>query len=423
VNAITFRFPPLTLSCVTRVTPRADAGVAERQDDRLGDPEDDVAGIAGSPLLSTRRGMMAGSRVSSLMSEEPGGLTRVWGEERGEMADNAQTAAALVGSGKGILATDESVSTMNARLAAAGVASTAENRRAYRELLVTTPYLSEGVIGVILCDETFRQRLDDGQTFPDALADRGLFPGIKVDTGAKLLAGAPGEKVTEGLDGLRERLAEYAVLGARFAKWRAVFPIGDATPSWRGVRANAHALTRYASLCQEAGLVPIVEPEVLMDGTHSIERCAGVTAAVLLSLFADLQDYEVALEGVVLKPNMVLPGTGSEETVSPKEIASQTVEAFSGIVPEQVAGIAFLSGGQSPAAATANLAALRRVKAPWPLTFSFGRALVDPALAAWHGDPRRVHDGQQALANRVACNLAAVRGGYRPADAENYALA
>jgi fructose-bisphosphate aldolase class I len=339
------------------------------------------------------------------------------------MSDIARTAAELVRSGKGILAADESVSTMNARLAKAGVAGTAQNRRAYREMLVTTPHLAEGVSGVILCDETFRQALAVGQTFPQALAGRGLLPGIKVDTGAHPLEGSPGEKVTEGLDGLRDRLAEYTRLGARFAKWRAVFVITGGSPSWRAVRANTHALTRYASLCQEAGLVPIVEPEVLMEGTHSVKRCAAVTAAVLLSLFAELHDFEVALNAIVLKPNMVLPGVSAKEAITPAEVAAQTAETFSSVVPEHVAGIAFLSGGQNPDAETANLAALQQVKAPWPLTFSFGRALVDPALGAWRGDPGLVTDGQQALANRVACNLAALRGGYRPADAGNYALA
>ena len=343
--------------------------------------------------------------------------------EGDNMADLNQTAARLVRTGKGILAADESISTMNSRLAGAGVAATEENRRAYREMLITTPGLSEGASGVILCDETFRQRLSDGRAFPEAMDTLGLLAGIKVDTGAKPLAGSPGETVTEGLDGLRERLTEYADLGARFAKWRAVFTIGDGVPSWRGVRADAHALTRYACLCQEAGIVPIVEPEVIMDGSHSMDQCAAVTSAVLLTLFAELQDYAVALDGIVLKPNMVVPGTTFGKTADPDEVASRTVDAFANVVPEQVAGIAFLSGGQSPDAATANLAAMQRVKAPWPLTFSFGRALVGPALTAWRGDPGRVPDGQRALANRVACNLAALRGGYRPADAESYALA
>jgi fructose-bisphosphate aldolase, class I len=335
----------------------------------------------------------------------------------------ARIAAALAGSGRGMLAADESVPTMNARLVAAGVRVTAENRRAYREMLVTTPCLAEGVSGVILCDETFRQRLTDGQPFPDALAARGMLAGIKVDTGATPLAGAPGETVTEGLDGLRGRLAGYATLGARFAKWRAVFKVDGQAPTWQAMRANAHALTRYASLCHDTGLVPIVEPEVLMDGTHDAARCSAVTGAVLFSLFAELQDFEVDLTAVVLKVNMVLPGTSSGETLPPEAVAAQTVRTFCGLVPQEVAGIAFLSGGQSPAAATANLAALRRTTAPWPLTFSFGRALVDPALAAWRGDPGRVGDGQRSLANRVACNLAALRGGYRPEDANVYTLA
>jgi fructose-bisphosphate aldolase class I len=278
------------------------------------------------------------------------------------MGETTQTAALLVRSGKGILAADESISTMNARLTAAGVAGTEENRRAYREMLVTTPNLGEGVSGVILCDETFRQRLGSGEAFPAALAARGLLPGVKVDTGTKPLAGASGEKITEGLDGLWERLAKYSLLGARFAKWRAVFPIGDAVPTWRGLRANTHALTRYASACHEAGLVPIVEPEVLMDGPHSAERCASVTAAVLLSLIAELQDYGIRFDAVVLKTNMILPGRGSGATITPREVASRTVDAFSRIVPEEVAGIAFLSGGQGTGAATANLAAV-----PWSI--------------------------------------------------------
>ena len=339
------------------------------------------------------------------------------------MTDVTEIAARLVRSGRGILAADESISTMNKRLAAAGVEAIEENRRAYRDMLVTTPNLSEGASGVILCDETFRQKTSEGQTFPEALSSRGVLAGIKVDTGAKPLAGSPGETVTEGLDGLRERLAEYVELGASFCKWRAVFEIGDGIPSWRGVRADTHALTRYACLCHEAGLVPIVEPEVLMDGGHSLDQCAAVTAAVLLTLFAELQDYEVALDGIVLKPNMVVPGKSFGKTAEPGEVATRTVDTFKNAVPEQVSGIAFLSGGQSPAAATANLAAMQDVDAPWPLTFSFGRALVDPALAAWHGDPELVAAGQAALGNRVACNLAALRGGYRAADAESYALA
>jgi fructose-bisphosphate aldolase class I len=343
------------------------------------------------------------------------------------MADIAQTvvvqtAAEIAGAGKGILAADESVPTMNRRLEQAGVAPTAGNRRACREMLVTTPHLSEGLSGVILCDETFRQELSGGQSFPGALAARGLLPGVKVDTGVKPLPGAAGEKVTEGLDGLQERLAEYVALGARFAKWRAFFLIGEGRPSWHALRVNSHALGRYAALCHEAGLVPIIEPEVLMEGGHTAAQCSAATSAVLLSLFGELHDFAVAPDGVVLKPSMVVPGADSGEAAAPEAVAANTMRAFDGLVPDRIGGIAFLSGGQSPAAATSNLAALLRTAAPWPLTFSFGRALVNPALSAWRGEPGRVRHGQHALANRVACNLAALRGVYRPADAERYAL-
>lgn len=326
------------------------------------------------------------------------------------MIDLAQTAAAMVAPGKGILAADESIATMSTRLEKAGVAPTEENRRAYREMLATTPALAQGVSGVILCDETFRQTLSDGPTFPEGLAQRGLLPGIKVDTGAKPLAGAPGETVTEGLDGLRERLAEYAALGARFAKWRAVISIGDRRPTPRKVRADAHALGRYAMLCQEAGIVPIVEPEVLMEGAHGIDRCAEITSDVLLEVFAEL--HGVQLDGIVLKPNMVLPGRNSAKAGTPDDVAQATVQTLRAAVAEEVAGITFLSGGQSAAQATANLAAMQKFDTPWPLTFSFGRGLVDPALAAWRGDPERAADGQRALAYRVACNTAALTGAY-----------
>ncbi|TNC25809.1 class I fructose-bisphosphate aldolase [Amycolatopsis alkalitolerans] len=321
------------------------------------------------------------------------------------------TAAEMVAPGKGILAADESIATMSARLEKAGVAPTEENRRAYRELLVTTPGLADGISGVILCDETFRQSTSDGQTFPAALAGAGLLPGIKVDTGAKPLAGAPGEKVTEGLDGLRERLTEYAGLGARFAKWRAVIVIGDGRPGSWARRANAHALARYAGLCQEAGVVPIVEPEVLMDGEHSMAACAAATTATLVDVFAELREAGVALAGAVLKPNMVVPGKSSGELADPEQVAKATVATLRGVVPEEVAGIAFLSGGQPVTQATENLAAMQGFDVPWPLTFSFGRALVDPALAAWQGQPERVEAGQDALADRVRCNSAALNGG------------
>jgi fructose-bisphosphate aldolase, class I len=321
------------------------------------------------------------------------------------------TASAMVAPGKGILAADESIATMSARLTAAGVAATEGNRRDYRELLVTTPGLAAGVSGVILCDETLRQQFRDGRPFPQALAELGLLAGIKVDTGARPLAFAPGETVTEGLDGLLPRLREYAALGAAFAKWRAVLRIGPGMPSAIAVRANAQALGRYAAACQEAGLVPIVEPEVLMDGTHSPAQCESVTSLVLLEVMAELRDYEVALGGVVLKPNMVVPGRDSGITASPREVAAATRAALA-CVPPTLAGVAFLSGGQPPEQATENLAALQAVPSPWPLTFSFGRALVDPALAAWAGEPAGWEAGQRALARRVELNTAALAGRY-----------
>jgi fructose-bisphosphate aldolase, class I len=318
------------------------------------------------------------------------------------------TAQAMVSRPRGILAADESIGTMSSRLEKAGVPATAENRRAYREMLLTTPELHRGISGVILSDETFNQKLSDGNAFPLAIHALGILPGIKVDTGAKPLAGAPGEKVTEGLDGLRERLADYVSRGARFAKWRAVITIGDGMPSVRALRANAHALARYAALCQEAGVVPIVEPEVLMDGDHTIDRCAEVTAETLRYVMAELEEAGVDLAGTVLKPNMVVPGTTSGQQASPEEVAERTVATLLAVLPETLAGVAFLSGGQSPEVATDNLAAMQQYATPWPLTFSFGRALVDPALKAWHGDPALVAAGQQALAERVGPNSAAV---------------
>ena len=318
------------------------------------------------------------------------------------------TARAMVSRPRGILAADESIGTMSSRLEKVGVAATAENRRAYREMLLTTPELHEGISGVILSDETFNQKLSDGNTFPLAVHALNILPGIKVDTGAKDLALSPGEKITEGLDGLRERLRDYVSRGARFAKWRAVITIGENRPTRNALRANAHALARYAALCQESVVVPIVEPEVLMDGDHTIERCAEVTRAALEYLLAELDDAGVDLAGTVLKPNMVVPGTTSGQQASPEEIAEATVTTLRAVLPETLAGVAFLSGGQSPEVATANLAAMQKHETPWPLTFSFGRALVDPALKAWHGDSALISAGQQALAGRVEPNSAAV---------------
>jgi fructose-bisphosphate aldolase, class I len=318
------------------------------------------------------------------------------------------TARTMVSRPRGILAADESVGTMSSRLEKVGVPATAENRRDYREMLVTAPDLHEGISGVILSDETFNQKLSDGNAFPLALHALNILPGIKVDTGAKDLALAPGEKITEGLDGLRERLRDYVSRGARFAKWRAVITIGEKTPTRNALRANAHALARYAALCQESVLVPIVEPEVLMDGDHTIERCAEVTRAALEYLLAELDEAGVDLAGTVLKPNMVVPGTTSGQQASPEEVAEATVTTLRAVLPETLAGVAFLSGGQSPEVATTNLAAMQKHETPWPLTFSFGRALVDPALKAWHGDPALISAGQQALISRVQPNSAAV---------------
>jgi fructose-bisphosphate aldolase class I len=327
------------------------------------------------------------------------------------MSDNdlATTAQAMVAPGKGILAAYESVATISKRFAALGIESTFETRRQYRELLLTAPDISTYVSGVILYDETLRQGLTDGTPFADILNKSGIFPGIKVDTGAKPLAGGPGETITEGLDGLRERIAEYVELGARFAKWRAVITIAeDGRPTRNAIATNAHALARYAALCQEGGLVPIVEPEVLMDGDHSLGRCVEVTARVHAVLMVELAAFGVDLAGIVLKPNMVIEGATHAERSTPEQVAEATVAVLRTLPPE-LAGVAFLSGGQPPDRATANLAAMQEHRTPWPLTFSFGRALVDPALAAWAGDPARVGAGQAALGERVAANAAAVR--------------
>lgn len=322
-----------------------------------------------------------------------------------------ETAATLVAPGKGVLAADESVATMSARLAKVGVEPTEESRRDYRELLVTTPDLTVGISGVILCEETLRQRLRDGRPFPVALRESGLLTGIKVDTGAKPLPGLDGETVTEGLDGLFPRLLDFAELGARFAKWRGVFVIDDYRPSPAAIHTNAHALARYASACQQAGLVPIVEPEVLMDGAHSLRRCADVTARVLHAVADELTGFGVDFAGIVLKPNMVVAGASRADQPAPDAVATATVDVLCGTMPVALAGVAFLSGGQAPDRATANLEAMQRIPTPWPLTFSFGRALVDPALAAWRGDPARFEAGQRALATRVRANSAALGDG------------
>jgi fructose-bisphosphate aldolase class I len=325
------------------------------------------------------------------------------------------TAQALAAPGKGILAADESTPTMAKRLAAVGLESTEPLRRAYRELLFTTEGLSDHVSGIILYDETIRQRAADGRPFPELLSAAGLIPGIKVDAGTKALAGFEDEVVTDGLDGLRDRLADYVTLGARFAKWRAVIRVGDQRPTRTCVEANAHALARYAALAQEAGLTPIVEPEVLMDGAHSIERCAQVTTMVLRTVYGRLADHRVRLEATLLKPNMVLPGTDCPDQADDETIAGMTVDVLRRAVPAAVPGIVFLSGGQSDEQATARLDAInRRGPQPWELSFSFGRALQAPVLRAWAGDDANRAAAQAALVHRAALNGAARYGSYRP---------
>jgi fructose-bisphosphate aldolase class I len=326
-----------------------------------------------------------------------------------------ETAQALVASDKGLLAMDESNPTCNKRFASLGIPQTVEARRAYRELIVTTPRLGECIGGAILYDETIRQRKSDGTPFITVLIEAGIIPGIKVDAGAKELAGHPGEKVTEGLDGLRGRLAEYSKMGARFAKWRAVITIGDGIPSWGSIEANAHALARYAALCQEAGLVPVVEPEVLMDGEHSLEQCYKVTDELLRTVFSQLFAQRVTLEGMILKPNMVLPGLACTRQETVDEVADATVSCFLRAVPAAVPAIAFLSGGQSPELASARLNAMNlrfKSRLPWAVAFSFSRAIQQPALEIWKGQEANVLAAQQALYHRARCNQAARRGEY-----------
>lgn len=332
------------------------------------------------------------------------------------------TARQLVAPGKGVLAADESTPTMTRRLAAVGVDSTEEHRRRYRQLLFTAPGLGAHLSGVIMFDETTRQRAEDGRPLADLLRDQGVVPGIKVDRGTTPLAGFPGEVITEGLDGLRERLTEYAAMGLRFAKWRAVLRIGGGRPTPGAIEANAHALARYAALTQEAGLVPIVEPEVLMDGTHPLDRCAEVTTATLRAVFDHLGRHRVVLEASLLKPNMVLPGAESPARADPEEVAEATVRVLRECVPAAVPGIVFLSGGQSDEEATANLDALNRAgPQPWELSFSFGRALQAPVLRAWAGDDGNADAARGALLHRAAMNGLARRGAYR-ADLEKPAV-
>jgi fructose-bisphosphate aldolase, class I len=328
----------------------------------------------------------------------------------------AQIAGAMVAKGKGILAADESTSTIKKRFDGIKLDSTEEVRRTYREMLFTAPGAAESISGVILYDETIRQKTQDGTPFPQYLAKLGIVPGIKVDTGAKPLAAFPGETITEGLDGLRERLVEYHRLGARFAKWRAVIDIGAGIPTAFAIEANAQALARYAALCQENDIVPIVEPEVLMDGDHSIDRCAEVTEQVLETVFGTLYRHRILLEGMVLKPNMVISGKKASHRAAPEVVAEQTLRVLKRHVPPAVPGIAFLSGGQSSTEATLHLSLMNKTgPLPWALTFSYGRALQDDALKSWGGAAANFQAGQKAFAKRAKLNGLATSGRYAAA--------
>ena len=321
-----------------------------------------------------------------------------------------ETAQTIVASHKGILAADESTGTIKKRFDSIGVSSTEESRRFYRQLLFTAPGMEDSIGGVIFYDETLRQSADDGTPFSEVLASKGVIPGIKVDTGAHDQAGFPGEKITEGLDGLRARLEEYRSLGARFAKWRAVITIGEGIPSTACIRANAHALARYAALCQEAGIVPIVEPEVLMDANNTIERCHDVTSRTLKWTFHELIAQGVDLRGVLLKPNMVISGKGDATQASAEQIAELTIQCFMTHVPAAVPGIVFLSGGQSEVEATENLNAINQIGGPWPLSFSYGRALQASALNVWAGDTGNADAAQAAFVHRAHMNACAAAG-------------
>jgi fructose-bisphosphate aldolase class I len=329
------------------------------------------------------------------------------------------TAQALIADHKGLLAIDESNQTCDNRFMAFGIPQTEDARRSYREMIIATPNLGHGISGVILYDETMRQKTCSGTPFLAQLAQDGIIPGIKVDTGAKPMAGHPGETITEGLDGLRERLSAYAHMGARFAKWRAVFDLDDIRPSAGCISANAQALARYASLCQEAGMVPVVEPEVLMDGSHTLQQCSEVTEEVLRTVFSELYEQRVLCEGMILKPNMVLPGSSCPLQASADEVAEATVHCLLRSVPAAVPGIAFLSGGQSPQQASTHLNAIhvqRQARLPWTVTFSFARAIQQPALGLWHGSEANVMAAQLALRHRIQCNRAANQGMYTAAS-------
>ena len=339
-----------------------------------------------------------------------------------EQNDLQATVQALVQKGKGILAADESSPTIAKRFKAIGVESTEENRRTYRQLLLAAPGVGEFLSGVIFFEETLGQRADDGTPFPQLAARQGIVPGIKVDAGKIPLANAQGDEITEGLDGLGKRLAGYKTQGARFTKWRAVYGVSATLPSRLAIEANAEALARYAAICHEQGFVPIVEPEVLMDGNHTIERCAEVTEAVLHEVFHALHRHKVVLEYTLLKPSMVVPGKELGQKATPEQVAAWTLRILKRTVPAAVPGIFFLSGGQTPAEATANLDAMNRHGAlPWPLSFSYGRALQDPAMKAWKGQAANSRATQNALLKRARLNGAAREGKYVAAQEESTA--
>ena len=335
-------------------------------------------------------------------------------------AELERIARGMVAPGKGILAADESTGTIKKRFDAIAFESTEANRQLYREMLLAAPGINDAISGVIMYDETLRQKTRAGVPFPKHLESLGIFPGIKVDQGAKPLANFPNETVTEGLDGLRERLVEYHGLGARFAKWRAVIDIGAGYPTRFCIEANAHALARYAALCQEQGIVPIVEPEVLMDGAHSLETCEAVTDEVLCETFRALAGHRVHLEGIVLKPNMVISGKKNAARATPEQVAEATVRCLRRWVSSAVPGIAFLSGGQSTTEATLHLSLMNRQPLPWALTFSYGRALQDSALKAWGGKPENFEAGQREFMRRARLNGLAAKGAYT-ADMETKA--
>ena len=332
------------------------------------------------------------------------------------LQDQQAVARALVAGGKGILAADETVGTLTKRFEALKIVSTRESRRDYRELFFTIPDAANFISGVIMHDETIRQQSSDGVPLSDLLVRRGIIPGIKVDSGAKPLAGCDGETITEGLDGLRDRLKEYRTIGARFAKWRAVIRINDRLPSQTCIETNAHALGRYAALCEEQGMVPIVEPEVLMDGNHSIERCDEVTGRMLQAVFNALTDHKVKLESLLLKPNMVLPGKLCPAQASAADVAAATLRCLRRRVPAAVPGVVFLSGGQTGVAATTHLNAINLSEGPkpWKISFSYGRALQDLTLATWLGKKDKAPAAQRAYYHRAKCNAAAALGTYTP---------